>query len=118
MKNLYRSGWRRDVFSAVAMVAIATIHVVAQTSDRQSSIERARYFCGRGEIVSLDEDRLSAIIKHERIEGFMEAMTMRFKAEDGDVLKHVSPGERVRFTLKDTPTVTRLVYIEKIEEKK
>jgi Cu/Ag efflux protein CusF len=117
MKQISLSGWLRFVFLAAAMLAIVGFQAAAQTSN-QSSKEQTRYFCGRGEIVSLDEDRLSAIIKHERIEGFMEAMTMRFKAEDGDVLKHVSPGERVRFTLKDTPTVMRLVYIEKIEEKK
>ncbi len=101
-----------------AMLTIITIQGAAQTEKDQSLKEPLKYYCGKGEVVSLDEDRMAAAIKHERIEGFMEAMTMRFKAEDSHVLKDISPGDRVRFTLKDTPSRTRLVYIERIDEKK
>ncbi len=80
----------------------------------QTPKERSRYFCGKGEVVSIAADAMSIVIRHERIEGFMEAMTMRFKAEDGDVIEGLKPGDRVRFTLRDTPALTRLVFIEKI----
>lgn len=84
-------------------------------SSVQSSKERDRYFCGKGEVISLGEDGITVTIKHERIEGLMGAMTMSFKAEDQEVLKGISPGDHVRFTLKDTTTKTWLIFIEKIE---
>ena len=91
---------------------------VAQTAVSQSARDRARYFCGKGEVVSLDKDTRIVTIRHEPIEGFMEeAMTMRFTAEDSDVLESISVGDRVRFTLKDTPSKTRLVFIEKFGAK-
>lgn len=117
MNPISHAGWCRTVFLALAMLALVGPQAAAQTSN-QSSKERTKYYCGKGEIVSLDEDRMAATIKHERIEGYMEAMTMRFKVEDGDVLKEVSRGDRVRFTFKDTPTQIRLVYIERINDEK
>ncbi|MEW6211825.1 MAG: copper-binding protein [Acidobacteriota bacterium] len=92
---------------------IIALMICSQTM-AQTPKERSRYFCGKGEVVSIAEDAMSIVIRHERIEDFMEAMTMRFKAEDRDVIEGLTPGDRVRFTLRDTPTLTRLVFIEKI----
>ena len=81
----------------------------------QSSTNRPRYFCGKGEVVSVDEDRGGVTIKHQRIEGFMEAMTMHFKTDDAEIAQGIKPGDTVRFTLKDTSEKTRLIFVEKIE---
>jgi Cu/Ag efflux protein CusF len=44
----------------------------------------------------------------------MPAMTMHFKAADAEVLSGIGAEDQVRFTLKDTPELTRLIYIEKV----
>ena len=99
-----------------ALTVLISNQVEVRTAVSQASMERAKYFCGKGEVVSVDKDTKVVTVRHEPIEGFMEeAMTMRFTAEHGDVLEGISVGDQVRFTLKDTPNNTRLVFIEKFE---
>lgn len=86
-----------------------TYELSAQTKD-----QRTRYFCGIGRVVSIDEDKSGVTISHHAIEGYMPAMTMHFKAADTEVLGDIVAGDTVRFTLKDTPELTRLIYIETI----
>ena len=118
INSKFTSSRGRIGFLLFAVMVFISNQVAAQTAVSQSSRERAKYFCGKGEVVSLDKDARTATIKHEPIEGFMEeGMTMRFMAEDSDVLEDISAGDRVRFTLKDTPNKTRLVFIEKFDTK-
>ncbi len=107
---------RRDAFSTLAtiLLVIGGAQALAHPLG-QSSTDRPRYFCGKGEVISVDEDKGGVTIKHQRIEGFMEAMTMHFKTEEAEVAKGIKPGDSVRFTLKDTSEKTRLIHVEKIE---
>jgi Cu/Ag efflux protein CusF len=107
---------RRNARSALAtiLLVIGGAQALAQPLG-QSSTDRPRYFCGKGEVVSVDEDKGGVTIKHQRIEGFMEAMTMHFKTEEAEVAQGIRPGDSVRFTLKDTSEKTRLIHVEKIE---
>lgn len=84
------------------------------SSASAQSAHQYRYYCGKGVIVSIDEDRSGVTLKHQRIDGFMEAMTMHFKTEEPSVLDDVKAGDAVRFTLKDSSERTRLIYIEKL----
>ncbi len=67
-----------------------------------------------GQVVSIDEDKSGVKISHHAIEGYMPEMTMHFKTKGADVLGDVNVGDTVRFTLKDSAELTRLIYIEKI----
>ena len=101
-------------------IAFATALVIAMLMPNlelraQQNQQRTRYFCGTGRVVSVDEDKLGVTIAHRTINGFMPAMTMHFKADDPATLSNVKAGERVRFTLRDTPELTRLIYIESID---
>ncbi len=52
-------------------------------------------FTLKGQVVSVDAAQKSATINHEKIEGFMEAMTMPYPVpEDGDLQK-LKPGETI-----------------------
>ena len=42
-------------------------------------------------------------IAHKEIVGFMAAMTMTFRVKDSKLLDGVKPGDRVEFTLDETP---------------
>lgn len=118
MNNAKRSG-RRCPFLALAAVLVVGSCAQALAQPRsQSSTDRPKYFCGKGEIISVDEDKSGVTIKHQPIEGFMGAMTMHFKTEDAEVAKGIKPGDFVRFTIKDTAEKTRLVFIEKLEPTK
>jgi Cu/Ag efflux protein CusF len=107
---------RRNALSTLAtiLLVIGSAQALAHPLG-QSSTDRPKYFCGKGEVISVDEDKGGVTIRHQRIEGFMEAMTMHFKTDDAEVAQGIKPGDSVRFTLKDTSDKTRLIYVEKIE---
>ena len=53
----------------------------------------------RGEIVQLEPDRHVARIRHERIDGWMEAMTMDFPVRDRKEFAKLKVGARIRATV-------------------
>lgn len=55
-----------------------------------------------GEVVRIDPERRTAIVTHDKIEGFMPAMTMEFIVEAGD-LAILKPGQRIRAELVEGP---------------
>jgi Cu/Ag efflux protein CusF len=54
----------------------------------------------RGIIRAVAPERKFVIITHEEIPGLMGAMTMAFPTTDGKLLRGLTPGDRVEFTLK------------------
>ncbi|MCC6365101.1 MAG: copper-binding protein [Bryobacterales bacterium] len=48
-----------------------------------------------GVVVSYDADRKVALIRHEKIEGLMEAMTMEFPVRDERAASKLVPGQRI-----------------------
>ncbi|MGH7267294.1 MAG: copper-binding protein [Candidatus Rokuibacteriota bacterium] len=55
----------------------------------------------------------AALITHGRIPGLMTGMTMGFETEDPSLLRSLTPGDRVRFTLRQEGSRLLLVGIEK-----
>ena len=54
----------------------------------------------RGTVVAVDIGRRILEIDHEAIPGFMPAMTMPYEVADAGLLVGLSPGDRVRGTLR------------------
>src|SRR5215510_11287939 len=104
----------RRVFHILGALLLIVSFSISQQLRSQTREQSTRYFCGIGRVVSIDGDKSGVTINHQTIKGYMPAMTMHFKAEDPSVMGDVAAGETVRFTLKDTPELTRLIYIEKI----
>jgi protein SCO1/2 len=53
----------------------------------------------RGEIVKIDPSAHTVAIKHERIEGWMEAMTMEFPVKDSKEFAALRAGQRITATV-------------------
>ncbi len=71
----------------------------------------------QGTIQSLDPDREYATIAHERIEGFMEAMTMPFNFGEPQQASGLKPGDAVRFSFSVGPQGRVMITsIERIED--
>ncbi len=62
-----------------------------------------RTYTVRGVVQAIPEDRRHATIKHEKIPGYMSAMTMDFSVKDTNVLAGVVPGDAITFNLVITP---------------
>jgi protein SCO1/2 len=72
---------------AAVLLAAAT----ARAADKEYSV--------RGMVLRVDAPSRSFTVSHDRIDGFMEAMTMPFEVRDARELQGLSPGAVVTFTL-------------------
>jgi Cu/Ag efflux protein CusF len=55
-----------------------------------------------GVIKSVDKSNRRATIKHDKVEGLMDAMTMPFLLKDEKALNEMQPGDRIKATLVST----------------
>jgi protein SCO1 len=58
----------------------------------------------KGVIKELEADGKTAVIRHEAIPGYMQAMTMPFEARDTNLLRGLQAGDTISFQLAVTPT--------------
>ncbi len=56
------------------------------TPSTQASAEGAERFALRGQIVRLEEGGKIAVIRHQKVDGWMDAMTMAFPVRDSQPL--------------------------------
>jgi protein SCO1/2 len=74
-------------------------------------------FVVRGMVLGVDPSSKSFTVSHERIEGFMEAMTMPFEVRDAGELRGLVPGTIVEFTLVvgDRSAFARAIVVRRYE---
>ena len=68
-----------------------------------------------GTIISVPPGKRNFIVKHNRISGFMDAMTMPFPVSDSTVLSGIATKDSVRFMIDTTGSSIRVTSIQKIE---
>ena len=78
----------RAPFLVLVLLAILTI-----------SCEGRRSFQVKGVIKEISADRKQAKIEHEKIPGYMEAMTMMFDVKDPKELQGLQPNDQVSFRM-------------------
>jgi Cu/Ag efflux protein CusF len=61
-----------------------------------------------GEILSVDKDKKSAVIRHEEIQGFMAAMTMSYPIPEQADLEKIKAGDRISATVYDQPAESKM----------
>ncbi len=65
---------------------------------------------GEGKVIAVVPDRGQIVLEHGEIKGFMGAMTMGYKVKDRSLLRELTAGDKVRFTIDTTESViTRIV---------
>jgi Cu(I)/Ag(I) efflux system protein CusF len=69
----------------------------------------AKSVTGEGKVVAVVPESQEIIIEHGDIKGFMDAMTMGFKANPTSLLKTVKAGDKIRFTIDtDKRAITKI----------
>jgi protein SCO1/2 len=81
---------RRSVFIAVALAACS------QPKKPEAPVKRYQL---RGEVKRLEPERMVAVIRHEAIEGWMEAMTMEFPVRDKTEFAKLKEGLTIEATV-------------------
>ena len=64
-----------------------------------SNNEPVKQYQLHGEVVSLDPHDKTATINAQKVEGWMDAMTMKYKVDDPKVLKAVKAGDQITATV-------------------
>lgn len=67
-----------------------------------------------GQVLLIQPDHTQAIIRHEAITGFMEAMTMPYDVKDPKEFEGVAPGDLITATLVVEPTKAYLEAVKKV----
>ncbi|MGE0703489.1 MAG: SCO family protein, partial [Vicinamibacterales bacterium] len=70
----------------------------------------------QGQILSIEETRLQANIRHEEIPGFMPAMTMPYKVRDAAEFEELAPGDLLTATLVVESNDAYLMDVQRVGE--
>ena len=79
----------------------------------QHAPSTAKTFSVRGTVVELKPENRTAVIRHERIPGYMNAMTMPFNVRDTNELAQLKPGDQINFRLVVTDNESSIDHITK-----
>lgn len=89
----------------------------SNSTETPSAQGTVREFKLNGEVVSVNNDKKSAMINHKAIEGFMEAMTMSYPVPDPMDLEKLKAGEHITATVYQSLSEGRL-WIAKVQVEK
>ena len=70
----------------------------------QGQAGEARAFHVRGVVREVKTDVPSLVVAHDAIDGYMDAMTMEFRAADANEISDLTTGDKIRFRLNVTKT--------------
>lgn len=79
-------------------VLAALVLLMACSQPKKSELPVKRYTL-RGEVKRLEPARMVAVIQHEAIDGWMEAMTMEFPVRDKAEFAKLAEGKRIKATV-------------------
>lgn len=96
-----KQGFLKLVLAATfSLAAPYTIAVDNMEVPATSKKQQAKKTAGKGTVVSTDEKKGIAVLKHEPMPDLgWPAMTMRFKVEDKASLKGLNKGDQIEFSL-------------------
>jgi protein SCO1/2 len=86
-----------------APLSVATVVVclaVAASCSSRPPVEKKSYTF-RGKVEAIDKKKNNLTVKGEKVDGWMDAMTMDYKVDDPSVLGKLSPGDQVTATVYD-----------------
>jgi len=94
------------------IIPILGLFAVVSFCDRQQTpAEVAKTYVLKGEVVSVDDQLKTAMISHEKVAGYMEAMTMEFSVPDDGERAKLKRGVKFTATLNVTQRASWLTDI-------
>jgi Cu/Ag efflux protein CusF len=79
----------------VALGGLLAIPSVAQQKDKKGSHTL------RGKVEQVNTGNKSLTVNHDKVEGYMDAMTMPYKVDKPEVLQKVKTGDQIKATVYD-----------------
>lgn len=81
----------RWIATLIAAVVLMCSGAMAQQKGKQHIL--------KGKVTDVGTDRLT--VNHEKVEGYMDAMTMPYKVDKVDILKAIKAGDQIEATVYD-----------------
>jgi protein SCO1/2 len=89
----------RTLFGVWLVLLSSCAHCCLEGGSATDPSTSIRSFTVKGKIIALEPDGLTAVIQHEVIPNYMDAMTMPFRARTTNELSGLQPGDIVTFRL-------------------
>jgi protein SCO1/2 len=110
MRKLFNTSWGQ----AWGLICLAAL-LMGCNQKASLPASPTQVFSVKGVIKELEPDGKTAVIRHEAIPGYMEAMTMPFEVRDTNLLHGLKAGDAISFKMAITPTEGWIQEITKIE---
>jgi len=81
----------------VAAILVATTLITAQPKNAKS-------YAFKGTVTEVDAGSKKLMVANEKIEGWMDAMTMGYQVDNPDILKQLKKGDHIEATVYDGDT--------------
>lgn len=96
----------------IAIVMVIALVASSACSGKQQ--KAAVTHSGKGIVVAVDVAKSRVKINHEKIEGYMDAMTMWFDVKDAAMLTGISVDDRVEFTISEEQSADIVTTLRKL----
>ena len=90
-------------YFALILSAILLFTACQSPEKRPTAAPDAKRYPLKGKVISIDLTKQKATIQHEKVDGYMEAMTMAFPIHDRDILQTLSPNAEIKAELVVNP---------------
>lgn len=101
-------------FAIILTIAWSLLSGCSQSSPGTSPTGGVTNYPVKGIVKELRSNGKQALVTHETIPGYMDAMTMVFDAHDPNELRNLQPGDAITFDLRVTATDGWMEHIRKI----
>ena len=104
-KGSVMPAWKGELSQNDRWAVIAYAHTLSGhrgphvASEHPELKPKPKFVTGEGSVIALAPQKQQIVLEHDKIEGFMDAMTMGYKVSPDSLLKRVKPGDKVRFTI-------------------
>lgn len=103
----------RAALALAAAVSVLSLSAACASGPAASQSPRVTHR-GVGVVVDLNAEKGRVKIAHEKMEGYMDAMTMWFDVKDPKMLDGLAPKDRVEFVLTEEDSADVLTEIKKV----
>jgi len=86
------------------------------TATTAPTAESTTTYTAEGTVRSVNPSGSHVVIQHERIPGFMDAMTMPFQVADTVSVNHLETDDRIRFTFAAGAGGTTIQSVERVDD--
>jgi len=114
-KGSVMPAWKGELSMSDRWAVIAYAHTLSGhrgphvASEHPELKPKPRFVTGEGTVIALRPEKQQIVLEHGEVKGFMEPMTMGYKANPISLLNSVKPGDKIRFVIDtDARAITKI----------